>query len=107
MLIEDFFKALSDGTRLRILLAIQQANELCVCELTEALATTQPKISRHLALLRDLRIVANRRQGQWIYYRLHPELPRWAQEVLAVIAKHQDQSLHLVVKRIECLNTSE
>ncbi len=47
-----FFKALADETRLRSLLLILQQGELCVCELTEALALSQPKISRHLAQLR-------------------------------------------------------
>jgi ArsR family transcriptional regulator len=45
--------------------------------------TSQPKISRHLAQLREAGIVSDRRQGIWIYYRLHPALPDWTLEVLA------------------------
>lgn len=73
-----FFKALSDETRLRSLLLIQQEQELCVCELVAALADIQPKISRHLAQLRRDGILLDRKQGLWVYYRLNPELPQWA-----------------------------
>ncbi len=73
-----FFKALSDETRLRSLLLIQQEQELCVCELVAALADIQPKISRHLAQLRRDGILLDRKQGLWVYYRLNPQLPDWA-----------------------------
>jgi ArsR family transcriptional regulator len=61
--------------------------ELCVCELTHALGLSQPKVSRHLAYLRDAGVVADRRQGVWVYYRLHPDLPAWAMDVLAASAE--------------------
>lgn len=79
----QFFKCLADETRLKSLILIQSEGELCVCELMEALEEIQPKISRHLALLREHKIVLDRRQGQWIYYRLNPDLPDWAKAVLA------------------------
>jgi ArsR family transcriptional regulator len=78
----QFFKALSDFTRLRMLVLLSSEGELCVCELTYALDEVQPKISRHLAQLRELGVVLDRRQGQWIYYRLNPDLPAWAREAL-------------------------
>ncbi|MFZ5620417.1 MAG: metalloregulator ArsR/SmtB family transcription factor [Pseudomonadota bacterium] len=77
-----FFKALADPTRLRCLMLIAAEREVCVCELTHALDMIQPKISRHLAYLREAGIVQDRRQGQWVYYRLHPALPAWARAVL-------------------------
>ena len=80
---DQFFKALSDLTRLRMLVLLSSEGELCVCELTHALDETQPKISRHLAQLRELGMVLDRRQGQWIYYRPNPDLPTWAWDVLA------------------------
>lgn len=80
------FKCLADETRLKSLLLIQQQGELCVCELMSALGEIQPKISRHLAILRQEKILLDRRQGQWIYYRLNPDLPAWAQSVLAQTA---------------------
>ncbi|UBM26843.1 metalloregulator ArsR/SmtB family transcription factor [Pseudomonas sp. p1(2021b)] len=78
----DFFKSLADETRLRALLLILEHGELCVCELMCALADSQPKISRHLAQLRNAGVLLDRRQGQWVYYRLNPELPAWTGVVL-------------------------
>ena len=72
------FKLLADETRLLTVLLIASQNELCVCELTCALNETQPKISRHLAMLRKAQLLLDRRQGQWVYYRLNPALPEWA-----------------------------
>ncbi|QJQ96602.1 MULTISPECIES: metalloregulator ArsR/SmtB family transcription factor [Halomonadaceae] len=83
----QFFKCLADETRLSILLLIQAEEELCVCEFIHVLDASQPKISRHLAQLRSCELVADRRQGQWVYYRLHPELPGWARNVLESTAK--------------------
>ena len=78
----DLFKALADDTRLRCLLLILREGELCVCELTAALDDIQPKISRHLAQLRRVGLLLDRRQGQWVYYRVNPELPDWIHAVL-------------------------
>jgi len=66
----EFFKVLSDGTRLRILVLLFH-KELCVCEMCEIMEETQPKISRHLAKLRDVGFVRDERQGQWIFYYLN------------------------------------
>lgn len=82
MLPELFFKALADSTRMRALALIADAGELCVCELTHSLEVSQPKISRHLAQLREANVVQDRRAGLWIYYSLHPELPAWARAAL-------------------------
>ncbi len=65
----QFFKALSDGTRLRIVLLLTQ-EELCVCDLMEILGEPQSKISRHLAYLKHSGITENKRIGVWMYYRL-------------------------------------
>ena len=79
----NFLKQLADETRLRCLVLLKQHGELCVCELTCALGLSQPKISRHLAGLRDAGIVQARREGQWIYYSLHPDMPGWARDILS------------------------
>ncbi len=79
----QFYKCLADDTRLKTLFLVQQQGELCVCEITEALGLSQPKVSRHLSQLRECGILQDSRKGQWVYYRLHPELPAWASEVLA------------------------
>jgi ArsR family transcriptional regulator len=67
--IELLFKALADRTRLR-LINLMGDDEICVCFLVEVLATNQPKISRHLAYLRRAGVVASRREGKWMHYRI-------------------------------------
>jgi ArsR family transcriptional regulator len=79
---QAFFDALSDPLRRRILAMLLEKDERCVCELHGALDEAQPKVSRHLAVLRDAEIVAARRAGVWMHYRIHPELPAWAFRVL-------------------------
>jgi ArsR family transcriptional regulator len=78
----ELCKALADATRLRCLALITQHDELCVCELTHAIDEVQPKISRHLAQLRNSGVLEDERRGQWIYYRLHPTLEPWAQTII-------------------------
>ncbi len=67
--VERFFQALGDTTRLR-LLNLMGEQEICVCYLVEILGQSQPKISRHLAYLRHAGIVAARREGKWMHYRI-------------------------------------
>lgn len=81
-----FFAALAHPLRLRSLLLLREEGELCVCELTHALDVAQPTISRHLAQLRAAGIVRDRREGLWIHYALHPELPSWARAVIDATA---------------------
>lgn len=78
----NVFKCLADETRLRVMLLIVREEELCVCELTCALGASQPKISRHLAALRQCGLLQDRRQGQWVYYSLPASLPEWVIQVL-------------------------
>ncbi|MDX2505543.1 MAG: metalloregulator ArsR/SmtB family transcription factor [Gammaproteobacteria bacterium] len=81
------FKALSEPTRLRCLFLLVKEDELCVCELTHALALPQPKVSHHLANLRKAELVCDRKDGLWIYYRLNPELPQWVLEMIHATAE--------------------
>src|SRR5450755_550786 len=67
--LDVLFRALADTTRLRLLNLIAD-REICVCYFVEILKTSQPKISRHLAYLRKAGIVAARREGRWMHYRL-------------------------------------
>ena len=78
----DLFAALAHDTRLRCLMLLMSHDELCVCELTHAIGAAQPHISRHLAQLRALGLVSDRREGLWIHYRVNPALPRWVMAVL-------------------------
>ncbi|MBF0341419.1 MAG: metalloregulator ArsR/SmtB family transcription factor [Magnetococcales bacterium] len=84
---EILLKSLVDETRLRCVSLLLAENELCVCEFGYALGEVQPKISRHLATLRESHVVLDRRAGQWVYYRLHPELPPWALAVIRALGE--------------------
>jgi ArsR family transcriptional regulator len=90
----DFFKCLSDPTRLEIVKLVIAKQDVCVCELTEQLSMSQPKVSRHLALLRNLSILLDQRQGQWVYYRLNPALPAWAKQILSIISSQNDEIIN-------------
>ena len=83
----NFFKCLSDETRLNIVTLVAENKELCVCDLTEKLQLSQPKISRHLALLRSSGLLQDRRQSQWVYYSINPQLPAWCFEILEKLQK--------------------
>ncbi len=63
------FASLSDRTRLR-LLNLMNGREVCVCHFVEILKQSQPKVSRHLAYLRNAGIVRARRDGKWMHYRI-------------------------------------
>ena len=69
--IDTALRALADPTRLRIL-ALLAAGEVCVCHIHDTLGIPQPKASRHLAYLRRTGLVATRRDGLWVHYRLAP-----------------------------------
>lgn len=84
---ENYTRVLSDLTRLRILMLLLQGNELCVCQLTDALQMVQPKISRHLAVLRENNILQDRKNGLWVFYRLHPDFPAWAYKTLVSLSE--------------------
>lgn len=79
---QAFFEALADPIRRRILVLLLEADERCVCDLHETLDASQPKVSRHLAVLREVGLVLARRDGVWMRYRIHPQLPAWALRIL-------------------------
>ena len=67
--IETLFRALADRTRLRIV-GLLLSGEICVCNIHESLGLPQPTVSRHLAYLRNAGLVASRKNGLWVHYRL-------------------------------------
>ena len=85
----DFLKTISDETRLRILILLS-SKELCVCEMCYILEESQPKISRHLAKLRDMGLVLDKRQGQWILYYLNIQ-DNTASEILKEIINNYEK----------------
>lgn len=70
--LSGFLKMLSDPTRLKILRLLLE-RELCVCHLVEVLGLPQPTVSQHLAKLRMMGLVAERKAAQWVYYRADRE----------------------------------
>ncbi|EQM72373.1 metalloregulator ArsR/SmtB family transcription factor [Stutzerimonas stutzeri] len=95
------FKCLADETRARAALLIAQEGELCVCELVCALDDSQPKVSRHLAQLRACGLLLDRRQGQWVYYRLNPALEPWVGVVLKATLEANAEWLKQDCARLE------
>lgn len=83
----QFYKCLTDEIRLKCLMLVQYEGELCVCELMEALKDSQPKVSRNLAILRENGLLVDRRLGQWVFYRINPDLPEWAKLVISSTAE--------------------
>ena len=83
---ESFARTIADPTRLRILMLLLKEEELCVCHLTNILQMVQPKISRHLAVLRENKLLLDRRSGLWIHYRLHPDTPVWCYKTLHALS---------------------
>jgi len=100
----QFYKCLADDTRLKSLLLILKEDELCVCELTHALEQSQPKVSRHLALLRQKKLVIDRRQGQWVHYQINPNIPDWAQEILSLTLANNQCSIQQEVQRLDAMS---
>ncbi|WPD76411.1 metalloregulator ArsR/SmtB family transcription factor [Dickeya fangzhongdai] len=96
----ELFKALSDETRLSIILLLREAGELCVCDLCAGLQESQPKISRHLALLRETGLLLDRRQGKWIHYRLSPHVPAWCAAVVEQAWLSQRHAVAAVMNRL-------
>lgn len=78
----ELFSLLSDDTRLRCLILLQKEGELCVCEIIQIIDSIQPKVSRHLALMRNSGLVSDERRGQWVYYSLSSSLPNWAKRII-------------------------
>ncbi|MBB3331637.1 ArsR family transcriptional regulator [Halomonas campaniensis] len=95
-----FFKCLGDDTRLTLTLLTRREGELCVCEMTHALEESQPKVSRHLAQLRNCGLLSDRREGQWVYYRLAEALPAWAVEILCAADTGERARLDALQRRL-------
>ncbi|TVR98571.1 MAG: ArsR family transcriptional regulator [Wenzhouxiangellaceae bacterium] len=100
---EKFFRALADRTRLACLQLLLQERSLCVCELVHVLDLPQPRISRHLAQLRDQGIVLDERHGAWVYYRLHPDLPDWARQILELAGRADHDDTRTWRKRLKTM----
>jgi ArsR family transcriptional regulator len=79
------FHALSDETRLSILERLR-LGERCVCELTDALDAAQSRLSFHLKVLKDAGLIADRREGRWMYYTLNQDALAEVTELVEALA---------------------
>ncbi|MBI5848594.1 MAG: metalloregulator ArsR/SmtB family transcription factor [Nitrospirae bacterium] len=86
------FKALSEGTRLRII-KLLEAGELCVCDLVAALDMSQPKVSFHLNVMKEAGLIKDRKQGKWTHYRIEPEDMFRRMLILSVTEKIEKEML--------------
>ncbi|MFT7671420.1 MAG: ArsR family transcriptional regulator [Planctomycetota bacterium] len=92
--IENTFRALADGTRLRIL-CLLSSGELCVGDLVDLLEVPQPTASRHLAYLRGAGLVDTRREGQWAFYSLTKPTKGFGEKLLALLESCRDEQTEL------------
>ena len=84
--------ALAEPTRLAAVRMLADGDEHCVCELMQVLGATQSRMSRHMQTLKQAGIVVDRREAQWVRYRLNPDLsPRIASVVTAVLDVETEQ----------------
>lgn len=100
----QLFKNLSDETRLMVVLLLREMGELCVCDLCSALDESQPKISRHLAMLRESGLLLDRKQGKWVHYRLSPQIPAWAAQVIEQAWRSQQDEIKTMARKLTDAN---
>jgi ArsR family transcriptional regulator, arsenate/arsenite/antimonite-responsive transcriptional repressor len=80
-------KALADGNRMRVVAALTERDELCVCQITEMLQLSTATVSRHMSILQNARLVQSRKESRWVFYRLAGTFPallrQWLTESIA------------------------
>lgn len=101
----EILQSLADPTRLRIIRLFTAAGEeLCVCELVDALGVPQYNVSRHLSVLRRAGILSERKEGRWVYYGLSPKRDPFIRHLLAAIRSINENAFekdkHELTKRM-------
>ncbi|MDI6839124.1 MAG: metalloregulator ArsR/SmtB family transcription factor [Rhizobiaceae bacterium] len=77
--------ALAEPTRLAAVSILWDGSEHCVCELMKRLDATQSRMSRHMQTLKQAGLVVDRRDAQWVRYRLNPDMRPEVRNVLAAV----------------------
>jgi len=105
-LIDLMFQAFCHRMRVRILHLLAQG-EMCVCQIVEILQAPQPKVSRHLAVLKKAKLVTVRREGQWIYYSLAPVQSPFQQKLVecATNCVHEVTEIREDEQRLEAMRS--
>lgn len=92
----SLMSVLADPTRLGALRLLWDGQEHCVCELMDRLAATQSRMSRHMAALKDVDLVVDRRDAQWVRYRrnpaLNPQVVAIVDAVMAAMAEEKKEA---------------
>ena len=106
-MVVETLKALADDNRLRIVAALD-GRELCVCQLTELLSLATSTVSQHIAILRRAGVLASRKHGRWVFYRLNTDkavpqfagVVRWVLDSAAALphAKADQRRLQEILK---------
>jgi len=98
----QIFKALSDETRLEILVTLV-GREMCVCDIFDIFKLSQPAISHHLKVLKQAGVLVDSRDGKWIYYSVNPEMLELVQGLLQEVIQKATtkERLH------HCINDNE
>ncbi len=87
----DTFRVLADPTRAKIVHSLYQ-QDLCTCDLAAVVGLSEPAVSQHLRMLRQLRVVRSRREGKVVYYSLHDEHVRTLLAVALTHLRHGEQA---------------
>lgn len=104
-------KALADENRVRVLLALEKG-ELCVCQIVELLDLAPSTVSKHMAILKQARLVDSRKEGRWIYYRLTNDGPASVQKGLDWVSDSLSEAPEIVgdrkrLKEIACIEPGD
>ena len=94
----QFFKALSDKTRLQIVALLQWEKELCVCDIEKILDLSQSKASRHLRYLLNSGILTDKRKNVWVYYSIDRNLPENEKIFLNLFSKNTTSKEWMALK---------
>ncbi|MTI08435.1 metalloregulator ArsR/SmtB family transcription factor [Curvivirga aplysinae] len=81
----ELFKVLSDPLRLKVFMLLEDEGALTVSDFTNVLGMSQPKVSRHLALLRESGFLSVQKEGLWVFYKFTENLPVWIRHVISTI----------------------
>lgn len=92
----EIFKALSDATRLKIVWLLTNIDEkICVSEIVEVLDEHQYNVSRHLKILKKVKLVEEVKEGKWVFYYLTPiqsEFRKLIQDAIKLIPESKMQN---------------
>jgi len=98
----NYFKALSDKTRLRIICLLKKANtKLCVCEIMDSLNQNQYNVSRHLRILKNMGLLNEEKDGRWVYYSLIKPKNQFQKLIFEALSTVREDHLNEDSKRLK------